>query len=109
MRLIPFLLLVACGGLPDNTVIGEMTADEISDYCADSTVVEDPEEITCGDGFTVSYSGMTPTECEDGFSAMEGCTATLADFEACDAAQEADPCSAFEAVECAPIFACIFG
>lgn len=77
----------ACGGGgesgPDLSVeLGELTADEITEFCADAPV----REVVC-DGGTFS-SG--PEDCEELLNDIpDTCTATLADEQACDDAIDA--------------------
>jgi hypothetical protein len=105
---------VACGGggggssgVSGSKQLGQLDMSEWQTLCEYIVEVEGGEgKVTeCGDGVTVTTT--TVAECVADAPTFMGCTATVANAEACAEAIGADPCAGSAA--CEPIFACVFG
>ncbi|HUS31579.1 MAG TPA: hypothetical protein VMZ53_23900 [Kofleriaceae bacterium] len=110
------LALGACGGDDGAEHSGVSTSKQLKDLSADERMQECEWGVSyqggaghvtmCSDNVTVTVD--TVPECVDAMDqyAASGCTATVAELEACTRAIAADPCS-FGGDACGPVFACL--
>jgi hypothetical protein len=92
--------IVGCGGggLDSKKQLSALDDSEAKTLCADATVVTKD----CGGGLKVTTNNTA--ECELSVKSLpDTCTATVADYDTCDAA---DPCDKLTTAACAKIFAC---
>lgn len=91
--------VVGCGGggIDGNKKVSALDDSEAKEVCTSVKA----ESKDCGNGLTLSRD---PTKCEASVKAApETCTATVADFDACNAVPV---CDTIKSAECAKFFAC---
>lgn len=116
MRTIFFSLafLAACGppvgkaGVPLDTPLSDLTADEWQAMCEWIASTAPAEEVTTEcDGYSVTSGAVDVDEClESSELAYDGCSATVESLEACTDAINADPCNGLDDPNCASILLC---
>ena len=107
------LLVGACGGddggsgVDSTKQIKDLSADERMQECEFGVATQGGAGKTtqCGNGVSVTVKSVSDCVAQMGVYAMHGCTATIAQLDACNAAIGADPCN-FGGSACQPILAC---
>ena len=86
------------GGLDSNKQLSKLDDSEAKTLCADAKV----ETKDCGSGLTITTQNAA--QCElDIKSIPDTCTATVADYDECDAVE---PCAKLSNMTCLQIAAC---
>lgn len=111
------LILTACGksaaGLDPEADLGDLDDSDVEALCEWTADIYGGVvgEYECEDGWTISYDedDADVGTCVDDLSGFSACALSVAEYEGCLLAVEADPCAFLTGEECAPFWECAFG